>query len=212
MIRIEESDRSESPLHVFEHLLHMPESELPSSDAFREGEHLKGYMKEALDQASLKYFLPKATFYFWVKAPKGISSELLAGALLDQAGIVVSPGSAYGPEGEGYIRFAMVVKDDRIKVVQLTDLHVSWWNSRKEIERIGVQVRELQPDLLLITGDVVDHNPDYVKVLADGLDQVRPRLGRYAIIGNHDVYTGREEITERMEARGFKMLRRGLVN
>jgi len=69
----------------------------------------------ALDQVGLKYLKPRATFYFWVKAPKGISSELLAGILLDQAGIVVSPGSAYGPEGEGYVRFAMVVKEDRIK-------------------------------------------------------------------------------------------------
>ncbi len=68
-------------------------------------------LADALDQAGLKYLKPKATFYFWVKTPKGISSEQMAGALLDQAGIVVAPGSGYGPEGEGYIRFALVVKE-----------------------------------------------------------------------------------------------------
>ncbi len=72
-------------------------------------------LAEALDSVGLKYLKPKATFYFWVKAPKGVSSEQMAGALLDQAGIIASPGSGYGPEGEGYVRFALVVKEDRIQ-------------------------------------------------------------------------------------------------
>ena len=69
----------------------------------------------ALDSAGLKYLKPKATFYFWVKAPKGMSSEQMAGAMLDQAGIICSPGSGYGPEGEGYVRFALVVKEERME-------------------------------------------------------------------------------------------------
>jgi LL-diaminopimelate aminotransferase len=69
-----------------------------------------------LDQAGLKYLKPKATFYFWVKTPKGVSSEQMSGLLLDRAGIITSPGSGYGPEGEGYVRFAMVVGEDRIKL------------------------------------------------------------------------------------------------
>ena len=72
-------------------------------------------LADGLDQVGLKYLKPKATFYFWVKSPQGVSSELLARALLDQAGIIVSPGSGYGPEGEGYVRFALVVKEDRMK-------------------------------------------------------------------------------------------------
>jgi len=70
---------------------------------------------EGLDQLGLEYQKPKATFYFWARAPKGISSEKMAGLLLEKAGIIVSPGSAYGKEGEGYVRFAIVVKAERIK-------------------------------------------------------------------------------------------------
>jgi len=94
-----------------------------------------------------------------------------------------------------------------VRLIQLSDPHVGWWNSREELERIGSIIAGLKPDLLVITGDVVDHHPDYVHALADVLEEARPRLGRYAIIGNHDVYTGPEAVAQRMESRGFRMLR-----
>jgi N-succinyldiaminopimelate aminotransferase len=49
-----------------------------------------------------------ATFYLWVKAPAGEPSTSWAWRLLDEGGIVVAPGSFFGPEGEGYVRMAMV--------------------------------------------------------------------------------------------------------
>jgi acetylornithine aminotransferase len=48
-----------------------------------------------------------ATFYLWVKVPGTEPSEGFAMRLLD-AGVVVAPGSFFGPEGEGYVRMAMV--------------------------------------------------------------------------------------------------------
>ncbi len=98
-------------------------------------------------------------------------------------------------------------KDEGLRIAQLSDLHVAWWNSRAEMQRIGDLTAAQHPDLLLITGDMVDHNPDYVYVVTDGLEPVRPRLGKFAIIGNHDVYTGREAVARRMEERGIHMLR-----
>lgn len=99
-----------------------------------------------------------------------------------------------------------------IKAVQLSDPHVAWWNSKEEVCEMGDLIRDIDPDLLFITGDMVDHNPAYVHALADCLDDVRPRLGRFAIIGNHDVYTGKERIAELMEQRGFRMLRNQCVS
>jgi len=103
-------------------------------------------------------------------------------------------------------------KDDGIRVVQLTDMHVAWWNSRQEMQRIGQMIENLKPDLLLITGDIVDHNPDYVYVVADCLINVNPRFGRFAILGNHDFYTGREAIASKMEECGFTMIRNRWLN
>ena len=49
-----------------------------------------------------------ATFYLWVRVPEGRSSFDWSVELLDRAGVVVAPGSFFGPEGEGYVRMAMV--------------------------------------------------------------------------------------------------------
>jgi predicted MPP superfamily phosphohydrolase len=84
---------------------------------------------------------------------------------------------------------------------------MSWWSSKEEIERLADMVARADPDLLLITGDMVDHHPGYVHALADAFEGVNPRLGRYAIIGNHDAYTGRTRVARLMGARGFRMLR-----
>lgn len=106
------------------------------------------------------------------------------------------------------IRLPHLPKEENgIRVAQLTDPHVAWWNSREEICRIGAIIADLKPDLLLLTGDMVDHNPDYVFAMTDCLPAQPPRLGRYAIIGNHDVYTGKEAVALRMEKRGYTMLR-----
>ena len=50
----------------------------------------------------------EATFYLWVKVPGGRPSLDWAVELLDRAGVVVAPGSFFGPEGEGFVRIAMV--------------------------------------------------------------------------------------------------------
>jgi len=97
-------------------------------------------------------------------------------------------------------------KDDGLRIVQLSDLHISWWTSKEEVDRVSKLVSELNPDLLLITGDIVDHNPEFVRELGESFKELHPRLGKFAIIGNHDVYTGAEQIVERMKAINFKML------
>jgi aspartate/methionine/tyrosine aminotransferase len=50
----------------------------------------------------------EATFYLWVAVPSGRRSLDWAVELLERADVVVAPGSFFGPEGEGYVRMAMV--------------------------------------------------------------------------------------------------------
>jgi LL-diaminopimelate aminotransferase len=54
---------------------------------------------------------PKATFYLWLKAPDGFTSESFAEHLIDRAGVVVTPGTGYGKYGEGYFRVSLTVAD-----------------------------------------------------------------------------------------------------
>lgn len=60
---------------------------------------------------------PKATFYVWVGAPKGLSSAEFTAKLLDEAGVVTTPGNGFGAAGEGYVRFTVCVDKERLKEV-----------------------------------------------------------------------------------------------
>ena len=57
---------------------------------------------------------PKGSIYLWVPTPEGKSSAEFADFLLDEAGVFVAPGIGYGARGEGYVRFALTVPDDRL--------------------------------------------------------------------------------------------------
>ncbi|AEA34042.1 LL-diaminopimelate aminotransferase [Hippea maritima] len=64
-------------------------------------------MDEALRKAGFEFNTPKATFYFWVKVPKGFSSAEFTKKLLQEKGIVVTPGNGFGDAGEGYFRISI---------------------------------------------------------------------------------------------------------
>jgi LL-diaminopimelate aminotransferase len=58
---------------------------------------------------------PEATFYVWAKTPGNINSSDFVKILLEKSFIVATPGSGFGPSGEGYVRFSLVNDKDRIK-------------------------------------------------------------------------------------------------
>jgi succinyldiaminopimelate transaminase len=63
---------------------------------------------EVLARRGLHVAGSEATFYLWVRVPGDRPSQAWALELLDRGGLVVAPGSFFGPEGEGYVRLAMV--------------------------------------------------------------------------------------------------------
>ena len=69
----------------------------------------------ALEAAGLSVFSSTASFYVWVRLPEGLKSADFAAKLLDEAGIVATPGNGFGPSGEGYARFALVQESDRLR-------------------------------------------------------------------------------------------------
>jgi LL-diaminopimelate aminotransferase len=70
---------------------------------------------QTLIEIGLKATLPRASLYIWARIPKGYTSIQFATALLDDAGVVVTPGIGYGKCGEGYIRISLTVPDDRLE-------------------------------------------------------------------------------------------------
>ncbi len=69
---------------------------------------------DGLNSLGWKLEKPKATFYNWIPVPKGETSASFTEKLLDKCGILVVPGSGYGPSGEGYVRMAITLPKERI--------------------------------------------------------------------------------------------------
>jgi LL-diaminopimelate aminotransferase len=70
---------------------------------------------ETLASIGLSARPSQGTIYVWARIPEGYTSVEYAGLLLDRAGVIVPPGSAYGPDGEGYIRISLATPDDRLR-------------------------------------------------------------------------------------------------
>ncbi len=69
--------------------------------------------------AQLGWDLPttKATMYLWVPCPPGMGSTDFALSVLQQTGVVVTPGNAFGAAGEGYVRISLIAECDRLQEV-----------------------------------------------------------------------------------------------
>lgn len=66
----------------------------------------------ALQRIGLQATAPKGTIYLWVPTPDGHTSASFTKLILDQADVIVTPGAAYGPSGEGYVRLSLTIADD----------------------------------------------------------------------------------------------------
>jgi len=71
-------------------------------------------MVKGLREAGFEVTSPKATFYLWVRVPEGYSSTSFAARLLEEVGLVVTPGNGFGEPGEGYFRIALTKTAERL--------------------------------------------------------------------------------------------------
>jgi LL-diaminopimelate aminotransferase len=69
---------------------------------------------DALREIGVRVEPPKGTIYLWAPVPDGHTSASFAELVLEEAAVVVSPGSMYGPSGEGFFRISLTTPDDRI--------------------------------------------------------------------------------------------------
>src|SRR5687768_7729377 len=68
----------------------------------------------ALREIGVDVAPPKGTIYVWAPVPEGHTSASYCELVLEQSGVVVSPGGAYGPNGEGFFRISLTVPDERL--------------------------------------------------------------------------------------------------
>jgi hypothetical protein len=84
------------------------------------------------------------------------------------------------------------------RIVQLTDLHIGPHLPRSRFERIAAEIERLAPDMIVVTGDIVDDRVEDLEVYASVLGGLRAPAGVFLIAGNHDVYAGWPGVERRL--------------
>lgn len=148
-------------------------------------------------------------------APAAHALLLPARATLLVVGAVIAAAFCWGLVEAAHIRVRHVdVRVPRLpagvselKLVQISDLHLGVHTGGRRLARAVELIEREDPDILVSTGDLVDSSFHNLSSMSGLLERVRPRLGKYAVLGNHEFYAGLPDSLAFHEAAGFRVLR-----
>lgn len=129
----------------------------------------------------------------------------------------------YGALGVGFLLSAralyearhLVIEDVQIKInnlakpysiVQLSDIHIGGLINEAYIAQMVEKVNALKPDLVVITGDLIDIKIENAKGALNELTKLNSTYGTYFIVGNHEYFHGIQEIIDTVNGLGIKVL------
>lgn len=92
------------------------------------------------------------------------------------------------------------------RIVQLSDIHVGPYITLETLEEYVALANRLSPDLVALTGDIVNHEPELFPDVARTLSKLRSRHGSYAVLGNHEHYMGLDAARFSLPAYGIPLL------
>ncbi|RYE93173.1 MAG: metallophosphoesterase [Myxococcales bacterium] len=138
-------------------------------------------------------------------------SRLVAGAaaVLGVGAGAVGVAAAFAPRVER-VRVPLVKLPASLaglRIVQLTDIHVGQTVQRGFIEALVAQVNALDPDVIAITGDLVDGSVEQLREHVAPLAGLRARHGVYFVTGNHEYYSGVPAWVAHLTTLGVRVLR-----
>ncbi len=96
---------------------------------------------------------------------------------------------------------------DGFSIVQISDIHAGVFMEEWELKPYLEIVNTLQPDIIVITGDIISWGTHYTKPVVQALSMLRAKQGVFAITGNHDFYGDTEELCSNLESGNIKVLR-----
>ena len=102
---------------------------------------------------------------------------------------------------------SLAPEHDGLRIVQLSDLHLGPILREGWVEARLAQVAALHPDLVVVTGDLVDQDAALSVPLAPLFRRIKAPLGVYGVTGNHEYYAGFEQSLAVFESAGIRLLR-----
>jgi len=98
---------------------------------------------------------------------------------------------------------------DGLKLLHLSDLHAGMHLGEDAMQEIVVQVNGLRPDLIVQTGDMIDVSPHFIPPYVRAFRDLAAPLGCVTVLGNHDHYTGAEQVARAVRDAGQVFVRNG---
>ena len=95
---------------------------------------------------------------------------------------------------------------DGWRIVHLSDIHHSPFTSLEHISRAVEIANELKPDMFVLTGDFVSHEPEYILPMARAMGRLKSEFGTFACLGNHDHRTDAPLVTSSLRAENIRVL------
>ncbi len=92
-------------------------------------------------------------------------------------------------------------------IVQLTDIHIGPMLGKNFLEQLVDKINKIKPDIVAITGDMVDGSVSELGATIAILKQLKPRYGVFFVTGNHEYYSGAAEWVTYIDSLGIKVLR-----
>jgi len=106
------------------------------------------------------------------------------------------------------IKSEKIPKDlGKLRIVQISDLHIGLLLKDGRVSEIVKIIKEMNPHILVSTGDFVDGKTRELDKLAEVFQQVKPKFGKYAVPGNHEYYAGIDYSLKLTRDAGFVVLR-----
>lgn len=96
---------------------------------------------------------------------------------------------------------------DGFKIVQISDLHIGPILKRDWLSMVIDQVEKLQPDLIAITGDLVESYLKYLKKDLEPLSRLKAKYGVYFVTGNHEYFYDYDNLIQELGIYGIRVLR-----
>jgi len=94
-----------------------------------------------------------------------------------------------------------------LRVLQLSDIHISQTLGYNFIAKLVDQIKEARPDLIVITGDLLDIDVRKNRRIIEAFRSLNPPMGKYAVTGNHEYYAGIDMAIQFYDMIGFRLLK-----